>query len=248
MKLTLAKQKNKAQLAEQYQQQGFVKVSNALSESTLSIIHEFINKQAQWNLALNHHGKHQDFNNLEVAKWSKDKKQQLEDVVFAQASDGFQYLYEAIPIYDIFNQNLLPDHFFNDIVRFLNTEATLDFFREILAAPQITFMDAQLTRFSAGHFLNTHNDDVSDKNRVAALVINLTKQWRADWGGALHLLDKEQQIVQSFLPSFNEINIFKIPRDHYVGYVSPFATGKRLAITCWLRSGESPLVKSKSSN
>ncbi|PCH95580.1 MAG: hypothetical protein COB83_08230 [Gammaproteobacteria bacterium] len=242
MKLTLAKQKNKTQLADQYQKQGFVKVSNALSESTLSTIHEFIDKQAQWNLALNHHGKHQDFNNLEVAKWSEDKKQQFEDVIFAQASDGFQYLYEAIPIYDIFTQNLLADHFFNDIVRFLNTEATLDFFREILAAPQITFMDAQLTRFGAGHFLNTHND----KNRVAAMVINLTKQWRPDWGGALHLLDDEQQIEQSFLPSFNEINIFKIPRDHYVGYVSPFATGKRLAITCWLRSGENPLVKSKS--
>lgn len=243
MKLTLAKQTNKEQLATQYQQQGFVKVTNALTESTLSTLHDFINEQAQWNLALNHHGKHQDFNNLEVAKWPDEKKRQLEEVVFSQASDGFQYLYEAIPIYDIFHQNLMPDHFFNDIVRFLNTEATLDFFREILAAPHITFMDAQLTRFSAGHFLNTHNDDVNDKNRVAALVINLTKQWRADWGGALHLLDDEQQIEQSFLPSFNEINIFKIPRDHYVGYVSPFATGKRLAITCWLRSGENPLIK-----
>jgi len=243
MNLTLAKQKNKKQLAKQFQEKGFVRVSNALSKSTLKAIHDFIFNQEQWNLAFNLQGKHQDLNNLEVEGWPDNKKQELKQIVFQQASDGFQYLYEAIPIYDIFHNDLLPGHFFNDIVRFLNTRATLDFFREILNAPDITFMDAQITRFSAGHFLNTHNDDVNDKNRIAALVFNLTEHWRADWGGALHLLDEQQQIKQSFLPSFNEINIFKVPLDHYVGYVSPFATGKRLSITCWLRSGKNPMVK-----
>ena len=243
MNLTLAKQKNKVQLAKEFKDKGYVKVSHALSEETLKIIHDFILKQAQWNLVFNHRGEHQDLNSMEVESWSVNKKQDLEDIVFQQASNSFQYFYEAIPIYDIFHKNMLPDHFFNDIVRFLNTEATLDFFREILNAPQITFMDAQITRFSAGHFLNTHNDDINDKNRIAAMVINLTEHWRADWGGALHLLNENQQIKQSFLPSFNEINIFKIPLDHYVGYVSPFATGRRLAITCWLRSGESPIIK-----
>jgi Rps23 Pro-64 3,4-dihydroxylase Tpa1-like proline 4-hydroxylase len=243
MNLTLAKQENKAQLAKQFKENGYVKVTHALSEKTLNKIHGFIVNQEQWNLVFNHKGEHQDLNSIEVEGWSANKKQDLQDIVFQQASNGFQYFYETIPIYDIFQSNLLPDHFFNDIVRFLNTEATLAFFREILDAPQITFMDAQITRFSAGHFLNTHNDDVQDKNRVAAFVINLTEHWRADWGGALHLLNEQQQIKQSFLPSFNEINIFKIPLDHHVGYVSPFATGRRLAITGWLRSGEHPTIK-----
>lgn len=241
MKLTLAPQENKEQLARHYKEKGFVKVNNALEHSTLKVIQDFVEKQKQWNLVFDHKGKHQDLNNLEVKEWAYDKKKDLENIIFKQASDSFQYFYETIPIYDIFHKNLLPDHFFNEIVLFLNTKHTLDFFREILDAPHITFMDAQITRFSAGHFLNTHNDDVKDKNRVAALVINLTKEWRSDWGGALHLLDDDKQIKQSFLPSLNEINIFKVPLDHYVGYVSPFATGTRYSITCWLRSGDNPM-------
>ena len=70
----------------------------------------------------------------------------------------------------------MPGHFFNEIVEFLNNEDTLNYFREILAAPEITFLDAQITRFKAGHFLNRHNDDVQGKNRVAAFVINLSKE------------------------------------------------------------------------
>lgn len=245
MNLALAKHKNKAQMAKQYREKGFVKVQDALTESTLNTLHEFIASQEQWNLVFNHQGSHQDLNNLEVVNWSLSKKKDLENIIFQQASNDFQYFYETIPIYDIFHKNMLPGHFFNDIVLFLNTDETLDFFREILDAPEITFMDAQITRFSAGHFLNTHNDDVANKNRVAALVINLTENWRADWGGALHLLDDEKQIKQSFLPSFNEINIFKVPLDHYVGYVSPFAQNSRLSITCWLRSGENPMKSSR---
>jgi Rps23 Pro-64 3,4-dihydroxylase Tpa1-like proline 4-hydroxylase len=81
---------------------------------------------------------------------------------------------------------------------------------------------------------------VKGKNRVAAFVINLSKNWRTDWGGALHILNKDLEIEQSFVPSFNEINVFKVPVEHLVGYVSPFATGQRLSITGWLRSGDNP--------
>ena len=99
----------------------------------------------------------------------------------------------------------MPGHFFNDIVKFLNSEPTLNYFREILDAPEINFLDAQITRFKAGHFLNCHNDDVNGKNRVAAFVINLTKDWSVDWGGALHILSNNSEIEKSFSPSFNEI-------------------------------------------
>ena len=134
----------------------------------------------------------------------------------------------------------MPGHFFNQIIEFLNSEKVLNYFRVLLSEPSISFADAQITRFGAGHFLNTHDDNVTNKNRIAAFVINLTKEWRPDWGGALHLLDKQGQITNSFVPTFNEINIFKIPVDHYVGCVSPFALQKRTSITGWLRTGDNP--------
>jgi Rps23 Pro-64 3,4-dihydroxylase Tpa1-like proline 4-hydroxylase len=230
-------------LNQQYIDQGFIKIEQALTTNSAQKLQQYIEKQKQWNLVFNNQGQHQDLDNLAVAQWTAEQKRSLEEIINHQAETGFQYYYETIPIYDIYIKNIMQGHFFNQIIEFLNTKASLDFFRTILSAPEISFVDGQITRFNGGHFLNCHNDDVKNKNRVAAMVINLTKHWRADWGGALHLLDENHQIKQSFLPTFNEINIFKVPVDHYVGYVSPFAKKPRLSITCWLRFGESPFYK-----
>lgn len=240
MKLSFNKTENIAKLKQGYLNNGYVKLENALTDETASFIHEKISTQKQWNLVFKNKGLHQDANSVDVEAWDEENKKNLTKLVHQQAENAFQYFYETIPIYDIYYDKLMPEHFFNDIVKFLNSEPVLNYFREVLDAPEINFLDAQITRFKAGHFLNCHNDDVSGKNRVAAFVINLTKDWSVDWGGALHILNNKAEIEKSFSPSFNEINIFKVPVDHLVGYVSPFATGQRLSITGWLRSGENP--------
>ncbi|MFT2092786.1 2OG-Fe(II) oxygenase [Paraglaciecola sp. 2405UD69-4] len=222
-------------LAEFFKKNGFVKVPNALKKSSAQTIYEHIKNQQEWNLVFDLDGKHQDYNSQDVANWSPQQKQQLKEIIYQQAATGFQYHYETIPLYDIYKNNILPGHFFNQIIEFLNNEVTLDYFRTLLSEPNIKFADGQITRFKPSHFLNTHNDAVQNKNRIAAYVINLTPVWMPNWGGALHILDEQAQIRQSYLPSFNEINIFKIPVDHYVGMVSPFASAPRLSITGWLR-------------
>ncbi len=240
MKLELNKSKKLEKLKNRYLDNGYVKVENALLSECAEELYLNIAKQEKWNLVFRNKGIHQDFNSIDVQGWDKKHKDDLIELIHNQAKENFQYFYETIPVYDIYYDNLMPGHFFNEIVEFLNNEDTLNYFREILAAPEISFLDAQITRFKAGHFLNRHNDDVQGKNRVAAFVINLSKEWRTDWGGALHILNNKLEIEQSFVPSFNEINIFKVPVDHVVGYVSPFASGERLSITGWLRSGENP--------
>ncbi|WP_448210942.1 2OG-Fe(II) oxygenase [Colwellia sp. MEBiC06753] len=243
--LSLTENKPAVNLINQLQEHGFVKIPQALTTESAGLIAKHINEQQEWNLVFNHQGKHQDLNAQAVDTWTESQQSDLFALVHQQAASGFQYLYENIPLYDIYFDNLLPGHFFNQIIEFLNTETTLNYFRELLGVPEISFADGQITRYGPGHFLNVHDDNVEDKNRVAAFVINLTNNWRADWGGALHLLDKEHKITQSFLPSYNEINIFKIPVDHYVGYVSPFAQAKRISITGWLRTGINPKTKEK---
>ncbi len=239
-KLKLASQEPSQRLISEFLEQGYIKVSHALSTESADLIAAHIKKQNIWNLVFDHQGTHKDLNNIEVESWTNTQKENLTSVIHQQAQTGFQYHYETIPLYDIYHDGILPGHFFNEIMEFLNEQTTLDYFRKLLSCPDITFADGQITRFRAGHFLNKHNDDVQSKNRVAAFVINLTKSWRPDWGGALHLLDEGGNIKQSFLPSFNDINIFKIPVNHYVGYVSPFAGGERLSITGWLRTGINP--------
>jgi SM-20-related protein len=246
--LKLASIKPEQNLISDFLKNGIVKVPNALSIESANLIAAHIKKQKVWNLVFDHNGTHKDLNNIEVESWTDLQKENLLSVIHHQAETGFQYHYETIPLYDIYHDNLLPEHFFNEIMSFLNEESTLEYFRILLSCPEITFADGQITRFKAGHFLNKHNDDVDNKNRVAAFVLNLTEQWRPDWGGALHILDDHGALKQSFLPTYNEINIFKIPVDHYVGYVSPFAVNSRLSITGWLRTGKNPKLNRGSSD
>lgn len=107
--------------------------------------------------------------------------------------------------------------------------------RDITRSESITYADMQATRYSKGHFLTEHDDNVQGKNRIAAYVLNLTPKWRNDWGGALVFPNKNIPGGQLFYPKFNALNIFSVPQKHSVSYVTPFAGEHRYSITGWFR-------------
>lgn len=120
-----------------------------------------------------------------------------------------------------------------DFEAFLNSEPTLDFFREVTSIRSIRRSDVMSTRFSAGDFLLFHNDDVGS-TRVAAFVVNLTRGWKPEWGGLLQFLSPQGRIAETFVPRFNTLHLFRVPQPHGVSYVAPFAQASRYAISGWL--------------
>nr|WP_240902836.1 2OG-Fe(II) oxygenase family protein [Caulobacter sp. SLTY] len=92
------------------------------------------------------------------------------------------------------------------------------------------------TRYLPGHFLTAHDDAAPGKHRLYAYVLNLTARWRADWGGILMFLDEEDHVAEGYTPSFNALNIFRVPQRHAVSMVAPYAGEPRLSITGWIRS------------
>lgn len=119
---------------------------------------------------------------------------------------------------------------------FLNSETFIAFMRAVTGDARIDFADAQATRYRPGHVLTAHTDESEGKNRLYAYVLNLTRDWYADWGGALTFFDTEGHIDQGFVPTFNALNIFAVPMVHAVSQVASFAPRDRLSITGWLRS------------
>jgi Rps23 Pro-64 3,4-dihydroxylase Tpa1-like proline 4-hydroxylase len=226
--------------AGQFAQQDRLQVPGLLDSESAAQLHRSLAGQTQWNLVFNRAGEHVDIGADSMALWNEAQRRQFEELIFSQASDGFQYLYKAVPIYDVYHDRSLPGHFFNTLFEFLNSAPFLDFARELLGRPDIGFCDAQATCYEAGHFLTTHDDDTEGKNRVAAYVINMTPRWNPNWGGALQFFDSKGNIQQGFTPAFNALNVFRIPQRHAVEYVTPFARGSRLSITGWLRSGSDP--------
>ncbi len=223
-----------------YSSKGRVHIPNVLSDDSAKQIHRCLSEQDKWNLVFQRNNTHTDIDADSVTLWNQQQTADFNEIVYSQAKDGFQYLNKAIPIYDVYHKQLLPGHFLNTIFEFLNSEHFLDFCRTVTACPDIGFADAQATCYSAGHFLNAHDDNVQGKNRVAAYVLNMTPHWHTNWGGALQFLSEDGHIEEAYSPKFNALNIFSVPKPHSVSYVAPFASESRYSITGWLRRGKDP--------
>ncbi|MFT7774136.1 2OG-Fe(II) oxygenase [Roseateles sp.] len=119
-------------------------------------------------------------------------------------------------------------------IRWMADEAFLSVMRGITGIQEINRVYAQATMYAPGSFLLAHDDHVDVEERRLAYVINLTRQWRPDWGGLLNFSDRDGSVSESFFPHFNSLSVFAVPQTHFVSYVPPFAQGQRNAITGWL--------------
>lgn len=228
-------------LAREFAALGRIHIPHVLAPDSAARVYTAICAIPRWNLAFEAGGKHYDLDAAGARLLPVEQQERLLSIVHEQAKTAFAYLFENCPIYDIYHRGSALDHPMIEAFEFLNGGSFLDLMRRITGAPDISFADAQVTRYSAGHFLTTHNDDVDGKNRRAAFVLNMTPEWRADWGGYLNFFDAEGHIEAAFKPAFNAINIFSVPAAHSVSYVAPFAGAQRISITGWLRAGADPM-------
>jgi Rps23 Pro-64 3,4-dihydroxylase Tpa1-like proline 4-hydroxylase len=227
-----------AALAEQYAGCGRVQIRDALDPAAAQSIYRCLVEHKKWNLVYRLGGRHTAGSAQAIAQWPSTKRRRLEKAIHAEARQGFQYYFASVPMYDIVHQNLLPGHFFEDILRLLNSTQLLSAVRRVVGDDTVSFADAQATRFDCGHFLTSHDDAVDGKNRRAAYVLNLTPAWYADWGGTLQFLTQDGNVEEGWLPRFNVLNVFRVPSNHSVSLVTPYAGASRYSITGWFRSGE----------
>ncbi len=167
---------------------------------------------------------------------SPGQEAEMMNKAYGAARDGFHYLYDNHPMSHEGEAYPDPSHPLAAITGFLNSAPVLDFARRVTGSAAIAFAEAQATRYRAGHFLNLHDDNYGGHKRVAAYVLNMTPNWRLDWGGALLFLDWSGHVAEGYAPTFNALNIFTVPQPHLVGLVSPFAGAHRLSVTGWFRS------------
>lgn len=167
---------------------------------------------------------------------SSEDRIALCDHIDARARQSFQFVYNTFRIDEARDAGFCDPALLFHFLDFLNTPVFLDFARAVTGCRDIAFADAQATMFRGGHFLTQHTDDVKGKNRRAAYVFNFTPKWRADWGGILTFTDRDGHVVEGYTPTYNALNIFRVPQPHLVSYVTPFAGAARLSITGWLRA------------
>ena len=98
----------------------------------------------------------------------------------------------------------------------------------------INDIEAHFACYNTGEFYALHRDNPQGKNgRMISAVYYLHEQWHEDWGGQLHLQDKNNQ-WHTIQPQPNRIAMFQSDLLHEV----IVAKHQRLSITAWLRSDQ----------
>lgn len=94
-------------------------------------------------------------------------------------------------------------------------------------------VEAHFACYNAGEYYALHRDNPQGKNgRIISTVYYLHEDWQDNWGGELHLEDKNGQ-WHTIQPKPNRIAMFQSDLLHEVIK----AKHQRLSITAWLRSG-----------
>lgn len=221
------------------QRYGRVHISGVLDETTATRLYDAM-KIADWRLALNGDKDAYDFSATDVSAMNPAQQEQVLQVVHAKAGGGFQYLFDTHRISDEYDAGRITTGALAEFYVALNKQSMLAFMRDITGEARIAYLDAQATRYRAGHFLTQHDDDIEGKDRLFGFVFNLTPAWRADWGGLLMFIDDQGHISEAFTPAWNALNILKVPQAHAVTMVAPIACGFRYSITGWMRSRRPP--------
>ena len=238
MGFCLSQSLDRKSISQDLKRQGYVHIPDVLPAENAQRIYRSLLGETHWNLVFTDRGQHVDLLAAQLETMGAQKVLQLQQAVYAQAQHDFQYCYQNYPIFDAYKAGINKGHVLHKFYEWLNSENFLDFARAATGADDISFADAQATRFKPGHFLTTHDDSHGEKNRRAAYIFNFTVDWSADWGGYLQLLDEQDDIRFGLRPSFNALNILAIPQKHNVSIVAPFAGGMRMSISGWLRYGD----------
>lgn len=225
-------------ISNQFATQGYVSIPAVLPAAQATRVHRALSEFSDWNLVLNDRGKHIDLSPEQLDALPRAAATQLQQAVYAQAAGDFQYYYHNYPIFDAHQQGRNTEHVLHRFYEWLDSRDFLDFACAATGFDDISFVDAQATRYGSGHFLTVHDDFLEGKHRRAAYVFNFTPEWRPDWGGYLQLLDEDGHVRRGLRPTFNTLNLISVPQPHNVAFVAPFAGAARLSVTGWLRYGQ----------
>lgn len=232
----LAPRPDFAQLQQRYRQTGRVHIPGILPTEIAAHLGELLRQPQPWDVTF--YGKDEGVV-IDAASWHKLGQPERELVamnVHLTGMRGFQYLYKSWALHERHTRQVVPGHPLAELYAWLNGEEFLNFLRELTDEPRIAFTDGAATLYERGDFLNAHHDGGTQDRRLVAYVLNLTREWRADWGGVLQFLDDDGHVVEGFLPKWNALNLFRVPTLHSVSVVSPVADGQRLSISGWARA------------
>ncbi len=220
-------------LAEEFSRKNRIQIHDLLVPEAAEALYRCLEDQVPWGLAYIDGEKNKLLAAEEVARYTASDWALLDQRVQVRGPDKFQFLYNSYMMITAYKERRDPNSILHRMVEWINSPAYVQLLRAVTGVANIQGADAQATRYMPGHFLRKHTDQVNNQYREVAYVINLTKDWQADWGGLLQFVEEDGTVTETYLPTFNSLSLFRVPMWHHVNLVTPAATRARYAITGW---------------
>lgn len=224
---------NASVLAAEFTRRKRIQIRNALQPAAAEQIADVLKTKTKWMLAFNRGPQAMTMSQEEIGALGKPGISSLMQECLRNAETGFQYVYSSYPIVDAIVNGRDVGHPLHGVLEAINAPPFRQFVERVTGVSGLIKADGQATLYSKGNFLTFHNDfDAKNKRRIA-YVLNFTRTWRSDWGGLLEFYDDQGNVDLGLPPRFNVLNLFLVPANHAVTYVTPFAKEGRYSITGW---------------
>lgn len=217
--------------------EGRTQVADYLQPEAAERLRHCLREDVPWTLALRDGDGPRTIDSDTYAAMSPEALETLlRDIARSACGGEYRFAYDSYMMVRAYKEGRDPDLLLHRVLEVFNSPDYIAFIRALTGDDGIHRVNAQATRYRRGHFLRYHTDIDSEEGRRYAYVLNLTREWRADWGGLLQFIDEQGRVVETFLPRWNSLSLFKVPAGHAVSLVAPWAGEERLAITGWALS------------
>mgnify|MGYP001192239902 CR=1 FL=1 len=203
-----------------------IQIKNILVDQVSEILYKHALIEKNWVLATGYDSI--KFEKKINKQFEKANNLQIKKIQDKFKNNHFSYIFHR-------SMNNVKPSFLEYILRkHMSSNEFIDYLNKITSLNLTKLNTLFLSKYKGGHFLSPHSDK---NNGKLAFVLNLTKDWKAQYGGILHFLDDSKlQIIDSFVPIFNNLIIFEVPENgipHYVSHVVPYLKKERYSITGW---------------
>lgn len=210
-----------------------VQIPDILDDSYAEQFHQALAAETDWELAYQAGTEPKVIAPADYAAMDMAQRAALVAQCAREAQGKYAYAFDNYSMTGL-RDDVQSEHLLHKLVDVFHYEPVLNFVRALTGDPGIARVRVQATRYLPGHFLRRHDDTGYDtQKRRFAFVFNLGRGWQADWGGLLHFLGADGRVVDTFVPTYNSLSLFKVPQYHCVSQVAPWAQAPRYALTGW---------------
>ena len=222
-------------IAAGWRRNGRIQIRNFLSPTSAAFLRDELGTTTAWRHLINGTDKVFEMAPSDYDALPTHTRLELDRSVNAVAARAFQFSFDSIRVDDDPLERQRSRDPLAAFAQFLASPESLAMLGYIVGVDDLNFADVQATRYRVGDFLTRHDDVVEGKHRVAAYVLGLVEEWRAEWGGLLMFVNPNDHVDEVFIPAFNTLSLFAVGQPHFVSPVAPYAAEPRLAVTGWLR-------------